>query len=159
MSAQLRNSFVEQAEIRLAKKIKERESGLRLGTVSKSSFESAKAEVLYFMEEGEGWKKARPIHFVALYELFHESVYKVSLAEATPTLRRFMSFAAAGLLKRVFENDRCAMAEYMRWVWTDQARKQKTQDSSWRIGWRLMFSGQLVTDYRMYMRKQCQRSL
>lgn len=103
--------------------------------------------------KSEEWGGARPLVFVALYVRGYEFVYG-----ATPTFggkeRTFAASAAARILKNEFGGDAQVMSEFFRWVWhreheREKWRRSNRSDSTFRITWRLMFSGTLLDDWRV----------
>lgn len=107
------------------------------------------AEELDGMMKSNDWAKARPKHFVAFYARCHLMVYGVEALELGPTERLHAAAKAALMLKKHFENDASAMADYCAWVWSRERAKLRRQHPVRRVHWRLMFDPVLLTDYHM----------
>jgi hypothetical protein len=125
----------------------------RKGGMTKRQREKYRAEIEDRIARGV-WRNISPTGLVALYERFHEHVYGVPAAEVD-TPRAFLQAArvAGTMLKREFGGDGARAVEFMFWVW-----KRETERETWRrenhrdggrIGWRLQFSGALLTDFRI----------
>ncbi|GAC1476220.1 MAG: hypothetical protein PVSMB8_02950 [Vulcanimicrobiaceae bacterium] len=121
--------------------------------ITKAILDKAIARARDRASSGE-WDGAKPIDFVALYIVLHEMVYKVTPTDGT---RGEAGLIACALVKRMldrdFDSDTSAMAEYARWVWQRErereARRGNDDVGGYRIGLRYMFSGALVTDYKV----------
>lgn len=124
-------------------------------TIAASQFGRARVEVEAMIESGK-WTGVSARHLVALYDLMHERVYGVACAELGPEARYNATMMAASLTKREFGGDYEKTLEFMRWAWTRESRTEKWRRENGRhearrIGARLMFSGSLVTDYRVFL--------
>jgi hypothetical protein len=121
-------------------------------TVTDSRMHTATDEV-QCMWNAKIWTKATPVHFVALYIVFHEKVYGVFPAEMNPATRFLAVMQAALLLKSQFNGDPLAMATFMTWVWTRETGREKWRKEHKRsgatLGWRLQFGPTLVTQWRV----------
>lgn len=124
----------------------------RSKTISASVFNRARLEAEEMVRTRE-WSGATARHLVALYDLMHEKVYGVEALELGPSERHKAALIAGNMIKRYFNGDVEACVEFLRWVWTREMGREKwrreNQQSGQRIGIRLMFSGSLVTDYRV----------
>jgi len=145
MSPAMRELYAEQ-EAKLARK------KARSKTISASVFNRARVEAEEMMRSRD-WKNATARHLVALYDLMHEKVYGVEAIELGPSERHKAALMAGNAIKRFFNGDVEACVEFLRWVWTREMGREKWRrengQSGQRIGIRLMFSGSLVTDYRV----------
>jgi hypothetical protein len=127
----------------------------RSRTMTKAQVAAARVAMEAISDSGD-WSKARPSHFVALYEWFHRDVYGVAPCELE-TAKEFQTatFAAARLLKQWFNEDASAFVAFMRWVWVRETGRRQWREAQgaskgeFRIGWRLQFSPKFVTDYRV----------
>lgn len=96
-------------------------------------------------------------HLIALYARAHESVYGVPPLELEEGDKYAGATNAANrMLKKEFDDDVLKMAEFVRWVWSEERKKEKWRRSNGRetrrIGWRLQFVARnLVTDYRVHL--------
>lgn len=121
--------------------------------IASSSMDKAIAEVERRREE-EDWKNVKPLVFVALYAQAHEFVYDIAPTALGPKERKFAACAAARMLRTDFDDDSEAMAEFIRWTWDREMKREKWRrenksPSNFRITWRLMFSGTLLDDWRV----------
>lgn len=106
----------------------------------------------------QGWARAMPRHFVALYARLHEDVYGVFPAEVEAP-RDFMGAcsAAGKLLRDEFGGKSEALIDFMRWAWRrerdfERRRKASDSESGRRVTWQLQFASRhLLTDYRISM--------
>jgi hypothetical protein len=105
------------------------------------------------------WSRARAAHFVALYQLGHETVYGCSAAElqgqgkASVNARKGALSAAKRLLEQEFGGRAKELARFFDWVW-----KREKQREVWakengrergRLTWQIMIAGRaILTDYR-----------
>lgn len=121
----------------------------RAKSVGPKLFEKAWREMLVMKGSGD-WSEATGRHFVALYEFFHERVYGTAPLEMDGPARFYASSIAAGFLKRWFDDQPGEMARFMAWVWD---RENSNKQSTRRIGYRLQFSPNLITDYRSAMHR------
>lgn len=133
----------------------------RRGTISDSQWGRMRDAVDAYMQLGD-WANATPRDFVVLYAILHERVYGVAASELTPAERLHAAGAAARMLAREFAGDPNEMAEFMRWAWQREAvrekwRRDNNRDGG-RIGWRLMFNGSLLTDWRLERTRRHARS-
>jgi len=99
------------------------------------------------------WGDAAPRHYVAAYALLHERTYGVAPAELTPTTRLHAAGMAANLLRREFDGEPGEMAAFLRWTWQREKERETWRRANGRdggrIGYRLQFTGGLLTDYRV----------
>jgi hypothetical protein len=121
-------------------------------TIPEGAWTKALAETRERMASGD-WEGAAPRNLLALYALLHETVYGIAPGELTSATRLYAAGAAGRMLKADFDDDAGAMAEFMRWLWGRERkreawRRENGRDGQ-RIGWRLQFNTQLVTDYRL----------
>lgn len=124
-------------------------------TIAASQFGRARVEV-ETMIDTDNWDGVTSRHLVALYDVMHTEVYGVEPGELGPAERYNASMMAANLTKREFGGDFKKTIEFMRWAWAREAeaerwRRQNNRTNGRRIGARLMFSGSLVTDYRVFL--------
>ena len=121
-------------------------------TITDGRFDKAVREAEAMMRGGD-WADAKPLHFVALYVVLHEGVYGVSPGELGPQQRLQACGFAHRLLKHEFDEEPAAMAAFVRWTWQREKEREQWRRanarSGGRIGWRLQFSGTLLTDYRI----------
>ena len=100
---------------------------------------------------------AKPSHLVALYEYCHEMVYgEAPLEIDSPTTWKMATYAAGRLVKKHFEGDAVSAVEFVRWTWVREKQRlswrAKRGITSTRLGWRLQFRDDMVTDYRIASR-------
>ena len=99
------------------------------------------------------WDGASPMEMVAAYALLHEHVYGVAPGELDPKSRMYAAGAAARMLTGEFGGEPAEMAEFLRWTWDREAKREKDRRHNGRdggrIGWRLQFGGAILTDYRV----------
>lgn len=113
--------------------------------------ERARRELRAMITE-KNYSRATPVHMVALYEWAHQSVYRVPPAEFSQKVTwRLASMAAGKMLKDDFAGDGVEMVNYLRWVWSREATREKTKRvAGTRVGWPLCFRYRtLLTDYRV----------
>lgn len=145
------------AFLTMTQKVKERKDRRksRSKSIGASQFGRARVEVETMIETGN-WAGVTARHLVALYDLMHEQVYDVAPADLGPAERYNAVMMAANLTKREFSGDYEKAMEFMRWAWTremknEKWRRENGRTDARRIGARLMFSGSLVTDYRVFL--------
>lgn len=124
----------------------------RTKTIAASVFDRTIAETRERMKSGE-WEGATARHLVALYAVLHAKVYGIEAAELGPQERYTATLRAGHVLKHDFSEDIDEAVSFFRWVWQREAGREKwrreNKRSGQRIGIRLMFSGQFLTDYRL----------
>lgn len=96
------------------------------------------------------WDEFTPRHFVGMYCLLHHYVYSVFPHEVRDNYMLSVG-AAQRMLKNEFKGDTEQMIVFMRWVWKRESEREKSRDanSTFRIGWRLQFGRQLLSDFRV----------
>lgn len=124
-------------------------------TIAAAVFGRTTAEVEEMIRSGD-WSGVGAKHLVALYELMHKKCYGIAPAELGPAERYNAMMMAASLTKREFGESYERAMEYMRWAWTKELKTEKWRRENGRtdgrrIGVRLMFSGALVTDFRLHL--------
>lgn len=121
-------------------------------TIAVGEFNRALLEVDTMLRTGD-WSDATTRHMVALYDRMHERTYGVEALELGPTERFNALMLASNMLKTHFSGDLEKMVPYMLWVWNREVEREawrrRNQQSGQRIGVRLMFSGSMLTDYRV----------
>jgi hypothetical protein len=121
-------------------------------TIAASVFDRTLVETRERMRTAE-WEDAGARHLVALYAILHEKIYGVEAAELGPQERYTATLRAGLMLKNEFDGDIEEAVAFFRWAWQREASREKwrreNNRSGGRIGIRLMFSGQLLTDYRL----------
>jgi hypothetical protein len=97
------------------------------------------------------WTDAKPLEFVALYEMLHTRVYRVAPVELGSAQRMRAMAMAVRLLAQFTDTNE--MAAFFRWVWLREEKREawrkQTGASGGRISWYLQFDGRLVTDWRL----------
>lgn len=131
-------------------------------TIAASQFGRARVEV-EAMIDTDNWDGVTSRHLVALYDVMHTEVYGVEPGELGPAERHNAAMMAANLTKREFGGDFKKTVEFMRWAWGREAesekwRRENNRINARRIGARLMFSGSLVTDYRVFLARMGPRA-
>lgn len=106
------------------------------------------------------WDGCAARHLVALYDLMHERTYGVA-SEMSPTERYRSTMLMGAFVKRSFAGDFVEAVAYFRWVWTreigrEKWRRENNVTDGRRIGFALMMSGSMVTDYRLALHRQGQ---
>lgn len=118
----------------------------------KKQIERARAEALRRGESGE-WDGATGAHLLEMYAWLHEQVYGVPADELTGNVWLIAARDAGLFLKREFAGDAGKCVSFMRWAWKrEEAReawRRENGKEGGRIGWRLQFSRQLLTDYKL----------
>lgn len=108
------------------------------------------------------WTRAVPRHFVALYAILHHSVYGIMAAELTPKIRAFAAGTADRMLYTHFGGNQGEFAQMMRWVWMREKDREEWRRAQkkpgGRVGWKLMFGGALLTDWRVEKLRMGSRS-
>jgi hypothetical protein len=126
-------------------------------TIADAQWRKAREWAEGAMRDGD-WSEALPRHFVAAYELLHERTYGVAPAELTPAVRLQAAGLAAAMLRKEFDDDPEEMAEFLRWTWNQEAKTEKWRRANnrdgRRIGFRLQFTGALLTDYRISKKRR-----
>lgn len=119
----------------------------------KTELEAALLEARRRAGDGE-WNGAKAPAFVGLYALCHVLTYGVEPAElAAGGEWRAASRAALNLLHTFFLDDGNEFASFIRWTWQREKGRLEWLHGQGRevnrIGWRLQFSLQKATDYRV----------
>jgi len=126
-------------------------------TIAAAVFNRALTEADEMLRSGN-WEGAGVRHLVAAYDRCHTRCYGVEPAELGPSERFNASMLAATMLKREFNGDLVGMVEYMLWAWERELDREKWRRENGRdggrIGVRLMFSGALLTDYRLHLARR-----
>jgi hypothetical protein len=96
------------------------------------------------------WDEFQAKHFVALYCMLHNHVYKVVPEEARENFKLLVK-AADKMLEAHFSGKKQDMIEFVRWVWARESKRNKARDpeNDFRIGWRLQFGSTFLSDYRV----------
>jgi len=116
-------------------------------------FEVALDDATRRAKTGE-WDGAKGAAFVGLYAFCHRRVYGMLPVDLEPDITfRTAAKSAAEVVHRAFDDDGCAMAEFIVWCWDREKRKlewarQKKIDLR-RISWRVQFSRSMEADYRL----------
>lgn len=114
-------------------------------------------EAVRAMVTAKAFEGTSAVHLVALYEYCHELVYgEPPLELENNEVWKLATFAAARLVKKHFDGDTDAAMEFVRWTWqrerSRKAYRERKGIASTRLGWRLQFRDDMVTDYRIAMR-------
>jgi hypothetical protein len=124
----------------------------RVSGVASGSMQSALLEAERRGGSGD-WEGVRPLVFVAAYARLHDLVYGIAPAELGPQERKLAACAAARMLKREFDGDAAAMAAFVQWAWRREQGREKWRRQNGRQGfrmtWRLLFGGAILTDHRL----------
>lgn len=119
---------------------------------SKPQIERAREGMERMTASGD-WSEAVGAHLVALYEWLFLQVYGVATAELDPKNRAIASAMAGRFVHEHFADDYGAAVMFMKWTWKrEQGREQWARENGkerGRVGWRLQWSGSIVTDYRV----------
>lgn len=99
------------------------------------------------------WSGATGPTFVGLYALCHRVVYDVLPLELESVAEfRAASKLALTCLHAHFDDDVDALARFVKWAWDrERSRSAWAREKGFdkkRLGWRLVFSASMVTDYR-----------
>lgn len=125
---------------------------MRSGGTLSESIEDARR----MMSEG-CWDGAMPRHFVALWAICHERVYRVSAeSDLKGMALKSATHAAGRMLREEFGGDASEMAAFIRWCWVredgkDRWCREKGFERRARIEWRKQFNGALLADWRLDM--------
>lgn len=119
---------------------------------SKDTIARVKAKMEEMAASGD-WSGASGTHLVALYAWLHAQVYGVENAELDGRQWALAAQAAGRMVANHFADDYGSAVVFLRWAWKreqgrEQWRRENHKDGG-RIGWRLQFSGSIVTDYRV----------
>jgi hypothetical protein len=121
-------------------------------TIAASVFNRALVEVDEMIRTGD-WASATARHLVALYDRMHAKCYGVEVEELGSSERYTAALLAGNMVKNKFDGDVVACVSYMRWAWTREISRERwrreNKQPGGRIGVRLMFSGALLTDFRL----------
>lgn len=108
------------------------------------------------MKDANDFASAEPKHFVGLYALLHHQVYGAAPIELEGDAYFAAVRESAKMLRDVFAGEPPKMANFMRWVWLRELKREKAANAAterrggYRVGWRLQFASRaLVTDYRV----------
>lgn len=127
-------------------------TGSRRRAMPAAPMNRAVRELAAFVQ-GNDFKAARGIHFVALYLQMHLECYGVEAADCGPDARLAAAGLANNMLARDFAGDGEKMADFVAWVWTRERRaevyRKEQGRSGRRITWRLQFGSQLLTDFKV----------
>jgi hypothetical protein len=119
---------------------------------SPSQIRKARSEMDLMAASGQ-WDQARGHHLVALYEWLHREVYGVEAAELDGRTWAIAASMAGRQVANEFGGRPEAAVDFLQWVWKrEQGREQYRRDThreGGRIGWRIQFGRQLLTDYRV----------
>lgn len=137
-------------------KMKPREK-TRRKTIAASTFTRTLAETEEMMASRE-WGDASIRHLVALYDRMHLKVYGVEVM-TTASERHTMTLRAGAFVKKQFGGNIVAAVEYFRWVWMREMGNEKRnrelgREGARRIGFWLMLSGSMLTDYRVALTRK-----
>jgi hypothetical protein len=127
----------------------------RKKTIGNGALNTAVGEASAMARSGD-WTDAKAIHFLAVYIVFHERIYKVFPTDLTPEVRHRARFMVANFLEREFGGDTATFADYMRYSWQREAAIEETTRKEHRdrgrISWYTMFTnGYLLTNYRVHL--------
>ena len=140
------------------KKRREENAGKKRATrAGKQTVAKYKDEAQVFLDKGD-WSEANASHFVGMYAVLFEYVYKVALDIKGNDWRGACS-AARAMLKNEFNEDNDHFIAYVRWVWSREDEREKwrreNNKSGQVIGWRLMFSSRnLLTEYKVHLARK-----
>jgi hypothetical protein len=130
----------------------------RSKTIAAATFDRALADVDEMIKTGE-WEGAGARHLVALYDRLHLKCYGIEATDLGSAERYNAAMMAANLVKREFGGEVAEAAEFMRHIWereisAEKWRRENNRINARRIGFRLMFSGGMVADYRLYLARR-----
>jgi hypothetical protein len=132
----------------------------RAKSIPASAMLRARQQIVPMMVDGD-WNEAKGRHFVALFLVLHEAVYKVPCSEMDgPTC-----FYAAGMAKKLqdqhFDGSPGALVAFVKWTWERESSREKWRRENSRdggqIGYRLQFGAKFITDYRLAMARKEQQ--
>lgn len=130
-------------------------------TIAAGVFSRALAEVDEMLRSGD-WEGATAKHLVALYDRMHERCYGFEPEELGPSERFSAALLAGNMLRHRFDGDVTNMVNFMLWAWERELGTEKwrreNKVAGRRIGVRLMFSGNLLSDYRVDLARRGVRS-
>lgn len=129
------------------------------GKSVKRLVEDAVKDVDRRIAEGQ-WDDIKPSFIVGLYVWCYVNVYGVQ-----PSLNKKEWLAACAMAKRViadeFGGDDHLMIGYVKWVWQREREREewrrKNRKSGYVLGWRRLFSNQLLNEYRVEEARQNER--
>lgn len=133
-----------------------------LTRVNAAGLEESLTEAAAMMSSAE-WGDAKPRHFVALWAMCHERVYKASaVGELAGLGWRAAVKAAAVMLRDEFEGEAQRMAEYVRWCWLREEGKERwCKERGYarraRVTWRHQFGSAMLADWRVEMARKGKR--
>lgn len=118
--------------------------------VSPRVIEEVKAEVLDFVNRND-WSEAKLLHLIGLYVVAHEHVYKVPPLEMDGATWFLARRAAEKLVEECFAGNIENAMKFVQWAWVREGEREEWRKSkgipTTRLGWRLLFSKHLLTDY------------
>jgi hypothetical protein len=125
--------------------------------ISNAAWANAVREVHRMLDGEVPWNEASSLEFVALYAILHLKIYGVEAIELGPTERLHATGAAGRLKKKEFDDRGDDFVKYMKWAWIreegrERWRRDHNRDGG-RLGWKLMFNGSLLTDYRVSIKR------
>ncbi len=103
------------------------------------------------------WNFVKPDHLVALYAIFHRSVYGALPGELAGDWMAACN-AAKKMLKDELDDQAVDMVAYLQWSFAREKKREQRrtaqQDGAWRLSWRWAFlKRELLTDYRVSLQR------
>lgn len=137
-----------------ASRVKRLTSGAkkRKPSASKRTISNYRDQSQEFLDGGE-WDTARPAHFVGLFLVLFEYVYKIGPTLVGDDWRGAVS-SASRMLRVEFSDDNDKFVDYMRWLWARESGREEWRREHGKPGrvlsWRNVFSGStMVTEYKI----------
>ncbi len=140
-----------------AEKGKHRIDKPRRKTLPASRFDKAMREAEEMAKSGD-WSECAARHLIALYAILHKRIYGIDV-EMTSEERYQATLIGGAFVKHHFGGEYEEGAEYMRWLWqreaaTEKWRRENRKPDGRRLGYKLVFSTSLLTDYRLAMARR-----
>lgn len=107
------------------------------------------------------WRGARGVHLLVLWSQLHHDLYGVAPAEMDDARQRLDAARTADrCIAGQFKGDAPATVEFMKWAWAREVAREKWRrdnpeaSGGGRLTWRLQFSANVVSDYRVAMTRE-----
>ncbi len=121
--------------------------------ISNVRWEDFKSDICKRIDVTHDWAGLNTKHFVALYAVLHERVYKVSPIELNERGRIIVLAMSKTMFTRQFDCDSLKMSSFFLWVWNREYRLEQWREKKGiqgrRISYGYQFSNYLLTEWRI----------